>query len=193
MKTCKHCNIEKTLDSYYKHKGICKECTLSQNKKWKDNNKTKTSDTSKKWYNKTKENRRELKANYYRERRKNDEFFRISSAIRNLIRNSIKRKGFSKTSKSYEILGCSFEEFKIYVESKFESWMNWDNYGKYNGTPNYGWDIDHIEPLSSAKTEESVLQLCNYTNLQPLCSKINRDIKKDLNTHTIMLELSMDF
>jgi hypothetical protein len=45
MKTCKKCNIEKTLDSYYKHKGICKECTLSQNKKWRDKNKTKTSDT----------------------------------------------------------------------------------------------------------------------------------------------------
>ena len=50
-------------------------------------------------------------------------------------------------------------------ESKFESWMTWDNYGLYNGELNYGWDIDHIIPLASAKT---------------VCSKVNRYIKKDI-------------
>jgi hypothetical protein len=63
------------------------------------------------------------------------------------------------------------------LESKFEIWMNWDNYGLYNGEFNYGWDIDHIMPLFSAKTEEDVLKLNHYTNLQPLCSKVNRHIK----------------
>jgi len=58
--------------------------------------------------------------------------------------------------------------------------MNWDNRGLYNGTPDYGWDIDHIIPQSSAITIEDVIQLNHYTNLQPLCSYINRDIKKDL-------------
>ena len=57
--------------------------------------------------------------------------------------------------------------------------MSWDNYGKYNGLLNYGWDIDHIIPVSSSKTEEDIIRLNHYTNLQPLCSKINRDIKKD--------------
>jgi hypothetical protein len=27
--------------------------------------------------------------------------------------------------------------------------MIWDNYGLYNGTPEYGWDIDHIIPFIS--------------------------------------------
>lgn len=57
--------------------------------------------------------------------------------------------------------------------------MSWNNYGKYNGELNYGWDIDHIKPISSAKTESEFYELCNYINLQPLCSKVNRDIKKD--------------
>ena len=57
--------------------------------------------------------------------------------------------------------------------------MNWENRGLYNGDFDYGWDIDHIIPLSSANTEEDVIKLNQYTNLQPLCSKINRDIKKD--------------
>ena len=57
--------------------------------------------------------------------------------------------------------------------------MNWENKGLYNGDLNYGWDIDHIIPISSAFTEVEILKLNHYTNLQPLCSKINRDIKKN--------------
>jgi hypothetical protein len=57
--------------------------------------------------------------------------------------------------------------------------MSWDNHGLYNGELNYGWDIDHIVPTSSALTESDIVRLNYYTNLKPLCSKINRDIKKD--------------
>ena len=73
----------------------------------------------------------------------------------------------------------SKEDVKKYLESKFEPWMNWENYGLYNGELNYGWDIDHIIPISSTKTEEEVYRLNYYTNLQPLCSYTNRYIKKD--------------
>ena len=57
--------------------------------------------------------------------------------------------------------------------------MNWDNQGLYNMELNYGWDLDHIIPLSSATTEEEIIKLNHYTNLQPLCSRVNRDIKRD--------------
>lgn len=56
--------------------------------------------------------------------------------------------------------------------------MNWNNHGKYNGEYNFGWDIDHIIPLDSAKTEEDIIKLNYYTNLQPLCSYINRVVKR---------------
>ncbi len=87
--------------------------------------------------------------------------------------------GYSKNSKTFNILGCSFEDFKFYLESKFEPWMSWENYGLYNGESNYGWDIDHIIPSSSAKTEEELLVLNRFNNLQPLCSYQNRVIKRD--------------
>ncbi len=45
--------------------------------------------------------------------------------------------------------------------------MSWDNHTKY------GWHIDHIIPLASAKTEEELKSLCHYTNLQPLWAKEN--------------------
>lgn len=84
-----------------------------------------------------------------------------------------------KKNKTEEILGCKLWEFQIYLESKFETWMNWSNYGKYNGTYNYGWDIDHIIPVSIATNEDKIMKLNHYTNLQPLCSKINREIKRN--------------
>ena len=40
--------------------------------------------------------------------------------------------------------------------------------------------MDHIIPISIAETEEDIIRLNHYTNLQPLCSKVNRDIKRDL-------------
>ena len=65
------------------------------------------------------------------------------------------------------------------IQVPFEDWMNWDNYGLYNGEECYGWDFDHIIPLSSCECEEDVYKLNHYSNFQPLCSYLNRDVKRD--------------
>lgn len=114
-----------------------------------------------------------------KDKRDKDPLYRLSNNIRTTIWSSIKKLGYKKESNTYNILGCSYDDFIIHIEKQFDSWMNWDNYGKYNGDFNYGWDIDHIIPISSAKSEEDIININHYTNLQPLCSKINRDIKKD--------------
>ena len=60
--------------------------------------------------------------------------------------------------------------------------MTWENHGNWNGIPselNTAWDIDHITPTSSAKTEEELLKLNHYSNLQPLCSYTNRIMKRN--------------
>lgn len=133
--------------------------------------------------NKRKENAvkiNEYKRNYDKKRKENDILYKLRYNMRSLIRNSLNPSGFSKKLKTEEILGCSCDEFKHYLESKFEPWMNWENHGKYkSGEVNYGWDIDHIIPSSSAKTEEEIIKLNHYTNLQPLCSYTNRYIKRD--------------
>lgn len=118
--------------------------------------------------------------NFARQQRmQSDPIFLLSHKIGCTIRNGLRKEGFTKKSKAKEILGCNFIEFKIYLESKFENWMTWENRGLWNGTLNYGWDIDHIIPICSAKTEEDILKLNHYTNLQPLCSYINRSIKRN--------------
>jgi len=148
-----------------------------KSKKWNDINKEEKKELSRLYYIEKKDLLNEKQNKYNKKRKENDPLFKLVANIRSLIYNSINRQGYKKSSKSQEIIGCSFEEFKLHLESKFESWMTWENYGKYNGELNYGWDIDHIIPTSSTTSEDGIVKLNHYTNLQPLCSKVNRDIK----------------
>ncbi len=148
-------------------------------KKYREENKDEIKQQQKKYREENKDKNKEYHKKYVKNRIKTDPLFKLKLSIRSSILISFKRNGFKKLSQTEIILGCSFEEFKVYLESKFEPWMNWDNKGLYNGTANYGWDIDHKTPSSSGKTQEEVLKLNHYTNLQPLCSYYNRDIKKN--------------
>lgn len=73
--------------------------------------------------------------------------------------------GYSKTSKTYKILGCSYEEFKQYLESQFTNGMTWENAGE--------WHLDHIYPVSLATDEEHLIKLNHYTNFQPMWAEDN--------------------
>jgi len=184
IKTCSKCLIPKATKYFSKAKtgvygvrGDCKECQSISTIKYNLLNKTK----QKEYRDAHKNNRRF----YINNRIKTDASFKLGLNIRNLIRISLKRNGFGKNSKSNTILGCSFDEFKLHLESQFKSWMTWDNHGLYNGTEKYGWDIDHIIPVSTANSEIEILKLNHYTNLQPLCSYINRTVKR--NKHADIL------
>lgn len=164
-------NKEKALKQKKKYYSINKEICLARNKNYCNNNKEKI-----KSYNKNYNVIRNLKK---KERIKIDPLYDLKIKIRKLIWKSFRSKKLNKNKKTIEILGCSFCDFKVYLENKFEPWMNWNNRGLYNGEFGYGWDIDHIIPLSSAKTEEDIIKLNHFSNLQPLCSKTNRDIKRN--------------
>ena len=166
--------ISKNKKNYYKEN---REEILLKRKEYRISNQEKFKQKDKNYQLKNKDRINDYNKKYIKERCEKDVLFRLIKNLRTLISNSFKNA--SKTTTSV-ILGCSFEEFKIYLESKFESWMTWENRGLYNGEFNYGWDIDHIIPISSAKTEEEIIKLNHFTNLQPLCSKVNRDIKRNI-------------
>jgi hypothetical protein len=204
---CKVCNIEKELsefpfqnkksNKYHKH---CKKCKaklcrerafkkLSEEqkikfllKKEKLKLKKEAPPKIKLTEEEKKEKRKKTAREYVRNKKNNDYLFKLKANIRTLISNSITKFSFKKKSKTSKILGCSFEEVKLYFESKFEPWMNWDNYGNPKDgiyEPNKTWDIDHITPTSNAVSEEHLLELNHYTNLQPLCSYYNRFVKSN--------------
>ena len=157
---------------------INKEQFKKNDKKYSEQNKHKLM-TYKKEYN---VKNKDKKNNYIKTRKSNDPLFKLSINIRITIQSSIKRKKFSKNSKTFNILGCTFDELKTHIESQFEPWMTWDNWGNPKDgifEKNKTWDIGHIIPLSSATTEEEILQLNHHTNLKPLCSYVNRWVKRN--------------
>lgn len=136
--------------------------------KIKEKNSQYFAEAQKKHYYKNIEYSREKHRIYDKERRSNDSIFKLRRSLSNRINRIINNQGFKKRSKTESMLGCSWEEFKQYLESKFQPGMTWDNYGE--------WEIDHIIPCCSAINEQELLILQIYTNLQPLW-KVDHVIK----------------
>jgi len=139
------------------------ESVKLQQEKWRKNNVLHTKQYKKLNFEKLKS----YNKNYGKIRRESDVLFKLSGNIRTRISQFIKSNKFTKRNKTFEIVGCSSEFLKKYLEEQFTDNMSWDNHGTY------GWHIDHKIPLSSAKTEKEFYELCHYTNLQPLWAKDN--------------------
>lgn len=110
---------------------------------------------------------------YIKNRRKYNILFRIGSNLRRRI--GLAFQGKNKSKSTIDILGCSVEDAKSYLQGLFQLGMTWDNYRD--------WEIDHIQPLAMANNEAELIKLCHYTNLQPLWFKDHslktiEDIKK---------------
>lgn len=115
---------------------------------------------TKEYYKKNKKICNERAKIYIQNRIKNDNIFKLKNTLRCRIYSIFKYKRLNKNNTTKNILGCEFETAKNHLQNKFIDGMNWENHGE--------WHIDHIIPLASAKTEDELLKLCHYTNLQPL-------------------------
>lgn len=92
---------------------------------------------------------------------------KIGTNLRSRLNKAI--KGNYKAGSAVKDLGCSIDEFKVYMENLFEEGMTWDNWGRK------GWHIDHKIALAKfdlSKPEE-FKKATHYTNLQPLWAKDN--------------------
>jgi hypothetical protein len=147
------------------------------NKNYYIKNYEKIKEYNKTYYNNNFENIRQQKSDYkkqnrekfndlYKEKYKNDPFFKLIEIVRGRVKNFLKSKNINKNNKTFEIVGCSPEFLKEHIEKQFTEGMSWELMGEHI-------HIDHIIPLSSAKTEEEIYKLCHYTNLQPLWAKDN--------------------
>ena len=166
---------EKRKEYYQKNKARDEEKRKENLKIWKENNKEYIKEYNSKRYEKNKEeinlNKKkwrseniekinEYRRKYQKERLKKDPLFKLISSIRNRVNSSFSKNGYKKNSKTQEIIGCSFDNFKLYLESLFMDGMSWENQGK--------WHLDHIIPISSAKSVEEIIKLNHFSNYQPL-------------------------
>jgi hypothetical protein len=203
-KKCGKCFIYKKLTDFGTRKGskdgfnnVCKICKKIRGKKYYEDNKEKSLMTMKKYLDKNKEkkklydkeyriknkerrdiNRKKYNENnrdklnqWYRNKKETDILFKLNHTMRNRIRNFLKIKNWDKQKSTYDMIGCSPEFLKEHLEKQFKDTMSWENKGE--------WHIDHIIPLSSAKTEDELYEICHYTNLQPLWA--NENLKKGKN------------
>ena len=188
----------KRKDSKDGHRNECKTCWKLKTQEYIKNNPYKKQEYNKNWlfkvptyhkefYSKNKEyflekrtrftninpnynkeyysNNKQYFSDYTRVKYNNNNLYRLSHVIRNRVRQFLKSKNMKKNNPTFDIVGCSPEFLKEHLGKQFIGGMSWENQGD--------WHIDHIIPLSSAKTEEEVYKLCHYTNLQPLWAEDN--------------------
>ena len=210
-KICKICNKEKEINNfthafskrngnrfiyYYK---TCKDCDRlrinAKNKRSKEKHRKKLalnqrmyhashkkqdSITKKIWYLKNREHVSLKNKICINNRRKNDIIFKLKENMSAYVRSFIFKN--KKSIKKY--LPYTIEELKKHLESQFEPWMTWNNWGKYycdkwddDDSSTWTWQIDHIIPHSTFKyvsMEDEEFKKCwSLNNLRPYSAKQN--------------------
>lgn len=112
------------------------------------------------WCKRYESKNRHKRAERDRIARRTNPLRRLKDAIRGSVRAYIGTKK-NRDSTTFQIVGCTPDELRAHLESKFRDGMTWENYGRY-------WHVDHIVPLSSGKTQAELFRLSHWTNLQPL-------------------------
>ena len=183
-KICSKCNIEKEICEYNKRKtskdgyrNYCKLCHLEYSQKYVTENFDKYKNYQDVYHSNNVENHRKKSLEYYQNNKEKihkylkykydtDEIFKLRITVRTRINVFLRKKNITKKNKTFNLVGCSPEFLKEYIEKQFTEGMCWGLFGAHI-------HIDHIIPLSSAKSEDEIYQLCHYTNLQPLWAKDN--------------------
>ncbi len=121
----------------------------------------------KQWNRESSLRRRKKITTYETDRKKYDPIFKLKKQVRNEVRESFKRRGFRKSKHTESIVGCNLDFLYDYLMSTFIN-----RYGRelQNGEDVH---IDHITPPATATTENEVLKLCHYKNLQLLTAEDN--------------------
>lgn len=185
MKNCKKCLLPKNETEFNKQsKSIdglnpyCRDCMKKINNNSYQNNKESHNKKAKEWYGKNKEKhiknttqyqldnpvkRKKYRDKWRKEKYDKDPSFRLRVILGNRLKEVLTKNKTYKTNSLIELLGCTLDELKIYIEQQFKSEMNWDNQGKV-------WELDHQEACANFDLSniEEQKKCFHHTNLKPL-------------------------
>lgn len=174
----------------------CKCCLNTTAKAWRVNNPVLRKAQADRGYHKNIEKTRKLKRVYYREHKeekssydieyrqknkdkiakykkdwsykmKDDPIYKIKKNLRRRVHHAL--MGRNKSDNTFNLIGCSPEDFKQHIESLWIEGMSWDNYGPS------GWHIDHIKECYTFDLSDPLQQqeCFHYSNQRPLWAKDN--------------------
>ena len=113
------------------------------------------------------ESHREYAKAYRSMKRSSDLNFKLADNLRSRLRDAL--HGRSKSAHTLELLGCTLDFFKGYIEAQFQPGMTWENWS-YEG-----WHLDHERALANFDLSDPKQQseAFHYTNIQPMWGKEN--------------------
>ena len=109
-----------------------------------------------------------------RERKKTDLLFKFTKNIRQLISISLQRRGYSKSSHTYEILGISYVECLSYLFENAK--LRYPNFKEQDFLKENSYQIHHKAFLQTAKTEQDIIRLNHFSNLELLTIEDHKKI-----------------
>jgi hypothetical protein len=158
-KICSCCKQELPLDKFKPGKGrfgVSANCKICFNQKWNE------------YQKQTGQNKKHNKL-----KRQTNPQWKLKQVLRGRYLDALKRHTsggkVNKHHSAINLIGCSIEFYKQYLEQQFKPDMTWENHGML-------WEIDHIKPcaLFDLTIEEEQKQCFNYINTQPLYKSDNR-------------------
>lgn len=180
-KKCSKCGEIKNVSEFHKNKGKkdglqykCKLCSNIQVRDWRSKNYNHARSYEKKWRKNNPEKNRQKKRKWVKKKYRTCTLFRLKVVYRKSCLRAFQSIGQKKNNKSLKLLGLkTWQELTKHLESKFYDHPKTGEKMTLDNHSFYGWHLDHIIPISSAKTEKDIIKLCHYTNLQPLWAKDN--------------------
>jgi hypothetical protein len=180
VRTCKKCGLLKELND--------QNFRLTQKKYLRrvclDCDRANANELTKKRLVYARDSIRASKRKYQANRRKTDPVYRMRKYISTQIYLALRKNNSRKNGSIMSHLLYTIGELKNHIEKQFESWMTWDNMGKYNSKTwddnnisTWTWNIDHIIPQCmlpyTSMSDDNFKKCWAMENLRPRSAKNN--------------------